>query len=33
MHMFDPLCVLDGDIWTARGGANPSGLVVRWGGI
>jgi hypothetical protein len=23
----------NGEIWTAHGGANPSGLVVRWGGI
>jgi hypothetical protein len=23
----------DGEIWTAHGGVNPSGLVVRWGGI
>jgi hypothetical protein len=21
----------DGEIWTAHGGVNPSGLVVRWG--
>jgi hypothetical protein len=25
--------LLDGEIWTAHGGANPGGLVVRWGGI
>jgi hypothetical protein len=25
--------VSDGEIWTAHEGANPSGLVVRWGGI
>jgi hypothetical protein len=23
----------NGEIWTAHRGANPSGLVVRWGGI
>jgi hypothetical protein len=23
----------DGEIWTAHGGANTSGLVVPWGGI
>jgi hypothetical protein len=25
--------VSDGEIWTAHGGVNPCGLVVRWGGI
>jgi hypothetical protein len=23
----------DGEIWTAHGGVNPCGLVVRWGEV
>jgi hypothetical protein len=25
------LTLSDGEIWTAHGGVNPCGLVVRWG--
>jgi hypothetical protein len=33
MFKFSSFFLSDGEIWTAHGGANPSGLVVRWGGI